>query len=97
MTHEVSVSISVEILSKLPSKPSRNAVIMDFIKNYLLFKPETPDLSQYDCIQCSNFTVRFKDETLHQAFEAECARQLRSPSNLLTVILAASQNQQAAA
>lgn len=88
MTHEVSVSVSVEILSEVPSKPSRNAAIAGLIKNYLTFKPKTPDLSNIDCSQSKCFTLRFRDPTLYQAFLDECQAQLRNPSNMLTVILA---------
>ncbi len=88
MTHEVSVSVSVEILSEVPSKPSRNTVIAEYIKNYLTFKPKTPDLSKIDCSQTKCFTLRFRDDVLHDAFLAECQAQMRNPSNMLTVILA---------
>jgi hypothetical protein len=85
---ELSAVISVELLSAVPNKPSRNAVLQDIIKEYLIYKPSTPDMSKYHSIATKSFTLRVTESAIANSLEAECKIQLRERSSMLSVMIA---------
>ena len=85
---ELSAVISVELLSAVPNKPSRNAVLQDIIKEYLIYKPSTPDMRKYQGIATKSFTLRVNDNAIAEALESECKIQLRERSSMLTIMIA---------
>lgn len=87
-TVELSVVVSVDLMRAVPDKPSRNAVLLDIIKEYLIYKPAAPDMRKYSGIATKLFTLRIRDKTLQAAFEEECQIQLRERSNMLSVMIA---------